>query len=121
MKIVALRIIFKKGNNTLMKNYRPISLIYVDVKIIAKALATRMSKVLPNIIHNNQKCILGRHIVNNFHVVNDLIKRIQDTEALISLDQEKALDRVDHGFLIKTLKAFRFGPHFIGWIKILTT
>ena len=114
MKIAALRIIFKKGENTLMKNYRPISLINVDVKIIAKALATRMSKVLPNIIHNNQKCILGRHIVNNFHVVNDLIKRIQDNDegaALIFLDQEKAFDRVDHGFLIKTLKAFGFVLH----------
>ena len=122
MKIAAVTILFKKGDNTLMKNYRPISLINVDVKIIAKALASRMIKVLPDIIHNNQKCIPGKHIVNNIHVVNDLIKRIQDNEegaALIFLDQEKAFDRVDHNFLIKTLKAFGFGPHFIEWIKIL--
>ena len=51
MKIVAVRIIFKKGDNPLMKNYRPISLINIDVKIIAEALVTRMSKVLPNMIH----------------------------------------------------------------------
>ena len=122
MKIAALRIIFKKGDNTLMKNYRPTSLINVDVKIIAKALATRMSKVLPNMIHNNHKCIPGRHIVNNIHVVNDIIKRIQDNEkgaAIIFLDQEKAFDRVDNCFLIKTLKAFGFGRHFIEWINIL--
>ena len=59
--------------------------------------------------------------MNNIHVVNDLIKRIQDKEegaALIFLDQEKAFDRVDHGSLIKTLKAFGFGPHFIEWILI---
>ena len=65
MKIAAVTILFRKGDNTLMKNYRPISLINVDVKIIAKALALRMIKVLPDIIHNNQKCIPGRHIVNN--------------------------------------------------------
>ena len=106
MKIAALRIIFKKGDNTLMKNYRPITLINVDVKIIAIALATRMSKVLPNIIHNNQKRIPGRHRVNNIHVVNNQIKRIQDNEkgaALIFPDKEKAFGRVDHGFLIINL------------------
>ena len=51
--------------------------------------------VLPDIIHDNQKCIPGRHIVNNIHVVNDLIKRIHDNKegaALIFLDQEKAFD-----------------------------
>ena len=47
MKIAAVTILFKNGDNSLMKNYRPISLINVDVKIIAKALA--------DIIHNNQK------------------------------------------------------------------
>ena len=122
MKIAAVRILYKKGDSTLMKNYRPISLINVDVKIIAKVLATRMTKVLPDIIHNNQKCIPGRHIVNNIHVVNDLIRRIQENgegAALIFLDQEKAFGRVDHSFLIKTLEAFGFGPHFIEWIKIL--
>ena len=47
MKIAAVTILFKNGDNSLMKNYRPISLMNVDVKIIAKALA--------DIIHNNQK------------------------------------------------------------------
>ena len=49
-------------------------------------------------------------------------KRIQENgegAALIFLDQEKSFDRVDHSFLIKTLEAFGFGPHFIEWLKIL--
>ena len=81
-----------------------------------------MIRFLPDIIHSNQKCIPGRHIVNNIHAVNYLIKRIQDNEkeaALIFLGQEKASDRVDHNFLIKTLKDFGFGPYFIERIKIL--
>ena len=88
-----------------MKKYRPISLINFDVKIIAKVLAKRMIIVPPDIIHNNQNCIPGRHIVNNIHVIRDFIKRIQNNEeraAFIFLDQEEAFDRVDHGFLIKS-------------------
>ena len=76
IKIAAVTILLKKGDNTLMKSYRPISLINVDVKIIAKALSSRMIKVLSDIIYDDQKCIPGRHIVNNIHVVNYLIKRI---------------------------------------------
>ena len=53
MKIAAVTILFKKGDNTLMKNYRPISRINVDVKIIAKALASRMIKFLPDISREN--------------------------------------------------------------------
>ena len=88
-----------------MKNYRPISLLNVDVKIITKALAMRLADALPEIIHNNQKCIPGRHIVNNIHVVKDLIELINkndDEAALIFLDQEKAFDIVYHNFLLKT-------------------
>ena len=60
-----------------MKNYRPISSLNVDVKIATKALAIRLAEAPPDIIHNNQKCIPGRHIVNNIHVVKDLIMVVQ--------------------------------------------
>ena len=35
------------------------------------------------------------------------------------LDQEKPFDRVDHQFLIKTLKHLNFGDYFISWIEII--
>jgi hypothetical protein len=39
--------------------------------------------------------------------------------AFISLDQEKAFDKIVHKFLFKVLEKFNFGPKLIKWIKIL--
>ncbi|CAM2100525.1 unnamed protein product [Caretta caretta] len=37
----------------------------------------------------------------------------------LSLDQEKAFDRVDHGYLLSTLRAFGFGPQFVSFLRVL--
>ena len=50
------------------------SLINVDVKIITKALAKRIRKVLPSIIYKSQTCILGSNISYNIHNLIDIIK-----------------------------------------------
>ena len=40
--------------------------------------------------------------------------------AILFLDQEKAFDRVDHDFLIKTLNHFNFEEYFTNWVKIMS-
>ena len=41
----------EKGDMDDLKNYCPISLINVDLKILTKTLTTHLKKVLPSIIH----------------------------------------------------------------------
>ena len=121
-RVSATRTIYKKRDPKEKKNYRPISLLSVDVKIIMKALAIRLADALPDIIHNNQKYIPGGLIVKIIYEVKDLIELINKNDeeaALIFLDQKIAFDSADHDFLIKILKAFGFGDYFIKWIKIL--
>ena len=83
-----------------------------------------MATVLPKLIHDNQRCIPGRKITKNIHIVQDLIDIInlrKEKAAFIFLDQEKAFDRMSHNFIFKTLKAFGFGDNFIKWVKIFYT
>ena len=118
----AIRISFKKGNRDELKNYRPITLLNVDLKIISRALALRLSKVIISIVHICQKALPGRQITDNIHLVQDLINHINknnECAAFIFYDQEKAFDRMSHNFIIKTLKSFGFGEKYIGWVKIL--
>ena len=103
-----------------LKNWRPISLLNCDYKIATKGIATRMKKVLPNIINPDQSGFLkGRFIGENFRLIDSIIN-YTDTEdipgLLIFVDFEKAFDTLEWSFITKTLKHHNFGPSFIEWI-----
>ena len=52
-KVITL--IEKEGKDRLLlENWRPIFLVNVDAKIMSKVIATRIKKILPNIMHHNQ-------------------------------------------------------------------
>ena len=56
-----IRLIAKKDKDRrYVENWRPISLLNVDYKIGSKALATRLEKILPEIIHESHVQGLGR-------------------------------------------------------------
>lgn len=118
-----LTLLPKKGELTLLKNWRPVALLCSEYKILSKCLAKRLNSVLQQIIHKDQSyCIKGRSIADNLHLVRDLFDfaSINDIDVgFLSIDQEKAFDRVDHVYLFETLKAFGFGDHFISLIKLL--
>ena len=63
----------------------------------------------------------GRSIQDNLHLIREVLEGIEDgTEAtLISLDQSKAFDRVDHRFLATVLKTAGFKPEFRRWISMM--
>ncbi|CAC5423430.1 unnamed protein product [Mytilus coruscus] len=118
-----INLVYKnKGDKNLLKNFRPISLLCVDYKIIARIMSNRLKFVLPKLVSSFQTCcILGRDIADTTSSIRDLIEIIEndDLEAyLIKVDQEKAFDKVDHDYLFLVLEKFGFGPKFMQWIKI---
>jgi hypothetical protein len=58
-----LTLLFKSGERENICNWRPLTLLNTDYKIIAKMLAERLKTVLPNLIHSDQKgFVKGRNI-----------------------------------------------------------
>ena len=123
MKSSVTRLVYKKDDKRCLKNWRPISLLNVDYKICSKAFSLRLSKVLESIIDPDQTCsVPGRSIVSNLQLIRDtldFIDRTGETGILVSLDQEKAFDRVNRSFLLRLLEHLGFGPSFINCIYTL--
>ena len=121
----AIRLLYKKDDPLLLKHWRPISLLNTDYKICTKVLANRLKKVLSVILSEDQTCgVPDRSIYENLFLLRDTLDHIdhkQLSAALISLDQEKAIDRVNHGFLQRLLTRFNFGPSFRQWVNIVDT
>ena len=106
-----------------LRNWRPISLLNVDYKIISKALTNRLSQVIGKIVNLDQTCAVpGRSIHDNVHLLRNIIDYVNEKDfdcALLTLDQAKAFDRVSHDFLFQLLDVYNFGPDFKKWIKVL--
>ena len=121
--LACIILLYKKDIREDIRNWRPISLLNVDYKILSKVLAERLKSVLNEIINADQRgCVPGRFIGENIRLIDDLIYEIENQQEgpiILMLDQEKAFDRVEWQWLFSTLKRFNFGDKFIGWLKTI--
>ena len=81
-------------------------------------ITERLKRVMSSIVHTDQ---VGRTIFSNLQLIRDTLDMIDlknESGILVTLDQEKAFDRVDHDFLMRTLRKFGFGPDFCRWVSI---
>ena len=123
MRRALITLVFKKGDHLDPKNLRPISLLNSDYKILARIPARRLSRVLQVFIHPYQSCgVQGRYIGETCVLLNGIFQYSREASipgALLSLDQEKVFDRVDHGFPFRIMSHVGFGSSFISWVKLL--
>ena len=111
----------KSKDKTVLDNWRPISLLNTDYKIATRAIALRISKILPDIIHSDQTgYVKKRFIGQNIRLISDVIERCQDSKIpgiALFLDFKKAFDSIEWSFLFKALETFGFGDMLVKWIK----
>ena len=108
---------------TALKNWRPIILLSTDYKILAKAIANRLKGTLGNLIHEDQTGFMaGRNITQNIRGVADMIEYVNKRKLnilILSIDFEKAFDRVEYTSLLEAFKWMGYGPQICQWIQIL--
>ncbi|KAL3684103.1 hypothetical protein R1sor_002125 [Riccia sorocarpa] len=92
-----------------LRNWRPITLLTVTYKIIAKILATRLKAMVPGLVDRQQTGFLARRDITENVMSLRLAQEwaaVTGQEALfVKLDFQKAYDRISHRFLWATLAA----------------
>ena len=96
-----------------------------DYKIATKAIAARITKVLPSLIHGDQTgYIKGRFIGQNVWLIADITECTDSLDIsgiALFLDFKKAFDSLEGNFILKALETFGFGQSLIQWVKTFTT
>nr|CAB3264531.1 pol-like protein [Phallusia mammillata] len=105
----------------LTTNYRPISLLNTDYKIMSKVINNRIRKHIKHLIKPDQNGFMkGRYIGDNLRVLFDIIDSCDFYEvpgAVLSLDIYKAFDTISWDYIASALNAFGFGNKLKRWIK----
>jgi len=113
----------KDKDPKLIKNWRPITLLNSDYKILTKYIAEFLRKNLSEVIHSNQKGFLqGRFIGENIGNAMSMIDyaAINNIDlTLLFLDYQKAFDSVELHTINRCLKSFGFGPNIRKWIEYI--
>uniref|UniRef100_A0A182HXF2 Uncharacterized protein n=1 Tax=Anopheles arabiensis TaxID=7173 RepID=A0A182HXF2_ANOAR len=109
----------KKGSTAGLSNFRPISLLNFDYKLLSRMLKIRMQGIIEtwHIISPSQKCSNKPH--NIFEAVLAIKEKIIDFKRkrirgkLVSFDLTQAFDRVDRRFLWTTMASLGFNARLI--------
>ena len=108
-----------------LHNWRPITLLNVDLKIAAKAIAKRLETVLPNLIHPDQTgFVKERYIGENIRLISDVLDFTKEQNIpgiLVALDFWKAFDSLERPLIMRILDAFNFGSSIKQWISTFYT
>uniref|UniRef100_A0A4W5LLC8 Reverse transcriptase domain-containing protein n=1 Tax=Hucho hucho TaxID=62062 RepID=A0A4W5LLC8_9TELE len=119
MGLGVLTLLYKgKGEKNSLKNYRALTLLNCDYKILTKALANRMNKVMASIIEPTQAYgVPGRDVIDTLCTIRDVVKDMREGGGvMLCLDLNKAFDRVEHVFLLKTMERLGVGERMRSWV-----
>lgn len=98
-------------------NYRPITLLNADYKVMTRVMAVRLAGVADSLVQPDQAAFIpGRQIFSNIKLSRMVLEYAEAGErngAIVALDQEKAYDMISHEYLWGVLRKLNFPENFI--------
>jgi len=114
---------YKKGDPREIRNYRPITLLNVDYKILAHVLVKRLKTVMDDIISKEQLGFVpGREISESTLFLKLVQAKLEEDDLegiIVACDWEKAFDRVSWDYPHQATEALGFRPYMCSWLKVL--
>jgi hypothetical protein len=88
-------------------DYRPISLLATEYKLLARILAHRLRHILTHRLQNSQFCgVPGNSILDAIYCVRDVLAHAETTgtpSCILTLDFQQAFDSISHQYLFQIL------------------
>ncbi len=123
-KLANLSLFFKKGDPTLVSNYRPISSMNTDCKMYTNLINGRISPWAITKIHHDQAGFVPDRLITDHTQLASEVAHLSNSTAtdgyIISLDQAKAYDKTDIAWLLRVLSAMRIPGDLISLIEDVT-
>lgn len=107
----------KKDNPVGFGDFRPICLVSLVYKVLAKVLSRRLKRVLLSVISEVQSAfVYGRYILDGVLIANEVVdgwKRSTKKGIILKLDFEKTYDSMNWEFLVSMMRNFGYGEKLI--------
>ena len=120
-----IKLIPKKPNPSFVKDWRPISLLNTDYKILSSIISSRLKPILNSTISLEQQCGLPNRQIFNNHL--NILSAINFTSnfvqplAIFQIDFYKAFDTISHEFILSTALKLGIPVTLLNWIRIFLT
>lgn len=122
----AISLVLKFPGASKVTDFRPISCCNILYKCISKMLTSRLKRIIPSIISDNQCAFVPkRNIGDNIMLAQALCRGYHrdagPPRCVFKLDIQKAFDNISWSFLFNTMERFGFPLLFINWVQICVT